>query len=758
MKRILVTIVAVACYAMSGGAQSGLPKTKMSPWLQQQYVQEQQAVKKNGGPRHVQGRTVRKYMLTLVKSTDEATAVRRQDGVVMQDFGEGICAAFLPIDRLGELSHDPNILRLEANAPAQLLNDTCAQILKADKAWKPSSPLPQAYTGKGVVAAVMDIGFDFTHPAFRHDNGTSRIKWFWDPMAPDATTDMLGMVYSSPNEVLAARHSMNADKDNHGTHVLGSMAGDGLDGHYAGMAPEADIMGAYIPLGSVTQQFLDRVNDYMRSHLADYPGIDDLLIDVEFTDVFELIELYNIFKAADAIGEPCVVNWSFGSGVSFLYDGTLYEEVFNRLVGPGHIVVTSAGNSGYNKSYLKKEAGVKMDQDVYYITGIDGFAMYMRTEPDEPPFTFGLTFDGIADTLFVNTADIAALQGDTLFVQSPELEIQFVASPGAYNKTVYQTIIYPTESYASTIMNGERMTTHGKVIVDKQAQVELLGLVNSKVTVRFSTESLTNSRGCQIGTIGAPAHMERIITVGAMHQRNELTNIQGQRTSYKYIGSDEGHLASFSSCGPTIDGRIKPDVVAPGHNIISCLNSFYLKDHNQEATAQEVLPLTAYASNAFGEYYAMWAMSGTSMSSPVTAGVVALWLQADPTLTPEDIKAIIQRTSHQPEPEFSGTDKNIYYGWGEIDAYAGLLDILGIEAALPELPRYQPAGVSFRLSGNTLYIDGADDGTPVTIYDLSGRPVFRAVTDGSAIRLPALPAAVYAVQLGQAGSTLIRIN
>ena len=119
---------------------------------------------------------------------------------------------------------------------------------------------------------------------------------------------------------------------------------------------------------------------------------------------------------------------------------------------------------------------------------------------------------------------------------------------------------------------------------------------------------------------------------------------------------------------------------------------------------------------------------------------------------------LIQRTSHQPEPDFSGTDKNIYYGWGEIDAYAGLLDILGIEAALPELPRYQPAGVSFRLSGSTLYIDGADDGTPVTIYDLRGRPVFRAVTDGIAIRLPALPAAVYAVQLGQAGSTLIRIN
>ena len=102
-------------------------------------------------------------------------------------------------EKLGELDKSPSILCMEANAPSELTNDTSAVILGVDKVWNQehSSALPQAFTGKGVVAGVMDIGFDFTHPAFRNSDGTSRIKWFWDPMAPDATDDGLGMVYST---------------------------------------------------------------------------------------------------------------------------------------------------------------------------------------------------------------------------------------------------------------------------------------------------------------------------------------------------------------------------------------------------------------------------------------------------------------------------------------------------------------------------------------------------------------------------------
>ena len=761
MKKLLSTIL-VALFTLSITAQVWNTDTKMSPWLHVKYSQEMQEVKKNGGPKRVQGRIVRNYILALVKNTDDAAAVREAGGVVLQDFGNAVCAAFLPVDKLGELDNSPSILRMEANALSELTNDTSAVILGVDKVWNQelSSALPQAFTGKGVVAGVMDVGFDFTHPAFRNSDGTSRIKWFWDPMAPDATDDGLGMVYTTPAEVLAARYCTNGDSEDHGCHVMGSMTGCGLNGRYVGMAPEADIMGAYIPLGRYTESYLERIREYILSHRADYTFISDEIINVDLSSVLELVELYNIFKAADAAGEPCVVNWSFGAGANFFIDTTLYEEVFNQLVGPGHIVVASAGNNGHQKNYLKKEAGTALDQDVYYSATTGNLYLLVRTDPEEPTFTLGLTFDGVDDTISVSTDRILAAKAmeEKMIINTPEMQVTFEAERGGYDKLVYTALVAPTDSFMNVIRKDETtLTMHGKVLVDAPAQVELMGFVTNTGSVKFSPENILNSRGCQIGTVGTPACLERVITVGAMHQRTSFTNILNKSSTYLAIGSEEGHLAAFSSCGPTLDGRIKPDVVAPGHNILSCLNSFYRKNHDDEATAQEVVPNTAYVAKAFGKTYAMWAMSGTSMSSPITAGVVALWLQANPNLTPEDIKGIIERTSHQPEPEFSGTDKNVYYGWGEIDAYAGLLDILGL-TGIREISKHQPAGLKFRLEGRTLHIDGIDSSETVTVFDLSGRPVLRTETSSDGIlSLPGLSAGVYAVQVGHRGSTLIRL-
>ena len=761
MKKMMMTLAAVLCCVITFGAQIPQTKTKMSPWLQGKYLGHQQTLKQNGGPRRVNGQVVRKYVLALVKSTDQGEAIRQQYGVVMQDFGNGICAAFLPVDKLGELDQNPNILRMEANQPSQLLNDTSAVILGVDKlrSEQTAAPLPQAFTGKGVVAAVMDVGFDFTHPAFRNDDGTSRIKWFWDPMAPDANNETLGITYTSPNEVLAARFCTNADVDSHGTHVMGSMAGRGLNGHYVGMAPESDIMGAYIPLGAFTEDYMERLAEYVKKHLKEYPFLEEQLVEVNVSNVLELIELYRIFEAADAIGQPCVVNWSFGLSPSFTADFTLHDEVFNRLVGPGHIVVIAAGNTGHNKNFLRKNPGEPFDQPVFYSASVPFFDLFMRTEYDEPPFTFGLTFDGIADTLFVNTALIqeVSLKGDTLTYFSPALMAKFMAYPGANDKLVYETEIMLSDGFAKIVLNNKTFSLKGSMVADASAKMELLGLMTAKTSIKFSPEDILNSRGCQQGTLGAPAHMKRAITVGAMHQRTTFTNVLGQPSTFKVIGSEEGHLAAFSSCGPTLDGSIKPDVVAPGHNILSALNSFYRVKNNVDSTKAAVIPQAAYMTKAYGGNYGMWVMSGTSMATPITSGVIALWLQAKPDLTPEDILGVIERTSHQPEPDFSGTEKNVYYGYGEIDAYAGLLDILGIPTTIPTLSRHQPAGITFSLSGRTLFIDGASDGMTVTIYDLQGRPVLKSAVSSGSVQLPGLSSGVYAVQLVGAGSTLIRL-
>ena len=774
MKKIILTFAAVLCYAMLASAQGTIVKTKMSPWLQSQYKSEQAAVKKNGGPLRVNGRTVRKYILTLVQSTDGDKAIREQGGVMWQDFGDGICAAFLPVANLGELCKAPGILRMEANPAPKLMNDTSAVILGVDKAWDFENTLnsqhstlnasiPAAFTGKGVIAAVMDCGFDFTHPAFRNEDGTSRIQWFWDPMTEESDPNEIGRIYDTPEKVLEAQHTWDAELACHGSHVLGSMAGSGLNGRYVGMAPEADIMGALYPI-EMGMQYQERMVEYIEAHRDEMADIKSDLIQIEPDGILELVILHRIFQEATAAGKPCVVNWSFGQPADLMSDYSLYETVFNKMVGPGRIVVNAAGNDGDKCFYLKKEVNEPLDHPAYLYYNRE-YRLGVRTVDPAEPFVIGVTFDHVEDTLYVDTRNVTEEYSE----EKPYTRMIEFVDPEITDKEMYDTIQIWRQDFAygrtgfiikikrdSNEKEWETIVAH--LIVKDPVELDFMEApFGGSILFKPEAKDEEKSRGCEMGTIGYPAGLERNICVGAMHHRDRFKNIAGKDTTFFNYGSQEGQLAAFSSCGPIINGRVKPDVVAPGHNIISALNSF-ITEENAKRDGVDIPTLSAYKANVFDKEYRMLSMSGTSMACPIAAGVIALWLQAKPDLTPEDIMGVIERTSHQPEPEFSGTDKNIYYGWGEIDAYAGLLDILGIGTSIPELSKHQPAGVKFRLQGRTLLIDGAEEGTPIRIYTTDGKLVASTPLAGGSISLPAdSPAGVYAVQVGKLGSTLIRL-
>ena len=769
MKKLIMFAAIIGC-AITMWAQSPIKKSKMSPWLLNQYQQQQAAVKQNGGPLRVKGRPVRNYILTLVESTDEAAAVLAKGGVVFHDFGDGICAAFLPTDSLGALADCPSILCLEANAPAQAMNDTSAVITGVTKLWdfentltsdlKPqTSSLPQAFTGKGVYAGVMDVGFDFTHPAFRNADGSSRIQWFWDPLAKNSDPNAYGTVYDTPEKVLAAQCSVDAVFNKpHGTHVMGSMAGNGLNGRYVGMAPEADIIGAHMLLSPEnTSENLAPLVNYIKKHIEEYPGMEDVTVQTDLSAALELVELHELFKAADAAGKPCVVNWSFGMSPSFDDDFSLYETVLNKMLGPGHILLISSGNWGHRKTYLHKEAGEPLRQDLYFecdsTKALYLYSMQIRKTGGED-FKMTVNIEGTQKPFVVDTHEIVFTErnGMKLYtIDHADFHFALEQKDYAHGYSGYRVLFSPDPDL---IPNPKKM--RGTILIDTPVELEFQSPNLTECFLYFNAEDYTNSRGCNLGTIGYPASLERAITVGAMHHRSSFTNILGEPACYKKMGSKEGQLVAFSSCGPGANGLTKPDVVAPGHNIISALSSFYLKDGDAEKTKIHEDTLTAYKAIVFGKEYGMWAMSGTSMAGPIASGIVALWLQAKPDLTPEDILGVIARTSHQPEPEFSGYEKNNYYGYGEIDAYAGLLDILQL-TDIPELSHHQPAGLTFRVEGRTLYIDGLDGEAPVTLFDLSGRPVLETVTSGT-LQLPNLAAGVYAVQLSSLGSTLIRLS
>ena len=97
-----------------------------------------------------------------------------------------------------------------------------------------------------------------------------------------------------------------------------------------------------------------------------------------------------------------------------------------------------------------------------------------------------------------------------------------------------------------------------------------------------------------------------------------------------------GFKADFSSIGPTIDERMKPDISAPGVSVASSVSSFTDRSY--------VLLLNA---SFEGKNYPFSRFSGTSMSSPVVAGVVALMLQANPRLDFSEVKEILKITARQ---------------------------------------------------------------------------------------------------------------
>jgi serine protease AprX len=131
----------------------------------------------------------------------------------------------------------------------------------------------------------------------------------------------------------------------------------------------------------------------------------------------------------------------------------------------------------------------------------------------------------------------------------------------------------------------------------------------------------------QYGAIGSPGNAPWVITVGA-----SSSNGTARR--------QDDTMASFSSRGPTrFDYAAKPDLVAPGYGIISLtdpLSSFY--------TSKTEFLLLGKVSPGYTPYLAL---SGTSMATPVVAGTVALMLQANPNLTPNLVKAILQFTSQE---------------------------------------------------------------------------------------------------------------
>jgi serine protease AprX len=192
------------------------------------------------------------------------------------------------------------------------------------------------------------------------------------------------------------------------------------------------------------------------------------------------------------------------------------------------------------------------------------------------------------------------------------------------------------------------------------------------VVVAAGNDGRDNSFGNQgYGTINAPGNDPYVITVGAM------------KTMATYTRTDD-LIASYSSKGPTlVDSIVKPDLVAPGNLVVSLMASTsatlatQYPSNNMPLSYYQYLGLSLPANTFFK-------LSGTSMATPVVSGAAAILLQANPAMTPDQVKARLMLTAYKTFPTSSvATDPTTgltYLSYYDIFTVgAGYLDI---EAAL----------------------------------------------------------------------------
>lgn len=171
---------------------------------------------------------------------------------------------------------------------------------------------------------------------------------------------------------------------------------------------------------------------------------------------------------------------------------------------------------------------------------------------------------------------------------------------------------------------------------------------------------------CSMGELGGTGN--RIISVGAYTTRDHRFNY-GIYYPSKFGEADD--IASFSSHGPTVDGRLKPDIAAPGAYIISSFSSYFTGTKYRES------PIIWN-----DKKYELGYNAGTSMASPLVAGVLATWLQARPDMTPEEVRAILSRTGRA--DKFAQDLPNQIWGYGKIDALSGIKEVLSMPAGIDE--------------------------------------------------------------------------
>lgn len=640
-----------------------------------------------------------RLLTAFVRIDGNAAEVLRQYGCKELARVGDISIAAIPLSKLGALSCGRQVKRIETGRRCSIQMDTTRLVVNAEKVYT-GEGLSQSYTGRGVVVGVQDIGFDLTHPNFYSaDMSQYRIKALWDQLSRDTigSTLYVGRDYVGRDALLKLRHPIDGETQTHGTHTAGIAAGSGAEGNgvvspYRGMACDADLV--------------------LVDNAADNASLIDPKDYYKFTYATDALGFKYIFDYAERMHQPCVINFSEGSSQDFHGYDQLYYELLAKLIGPGRIIVSSAGNDGARNSYIHKNIG--KERAGAFIMGNE--KRFSCTAKSKQTFTFRVSvYDNVASPQIVDISTVNvcnaqdSLLTDSLLVGGKKYIWRVLAYPNSYDarETAYDFQI----SSPSKLGDSPQVSLQ---VMGRDADIELYRM--SGYMFPHSLDPVLDAGDCRY-TIFSPSSSPDVICVGSTSYRTQFVNYLGEKKVYD--SGQKGIRSSFSAMGPTLDGRIKPDVMAPGQNIISSYSTFFINNpKNVNASVKSDVRHFEYN----GRTYAWNANAGTSMSAPVVTGAIALWLQADPTLTPADCLEIFAKTCSHYDTSLSYP--NNLYGYGQIDVAAGLREVLRRKAL--GINTIGQKKVSERYDNRIYLLDGRYVGTsdanlPKGIYIRNGK-------------------------------------
>ncbi|MFN6036906.1 MAG: S8 family serine peptidase, partial [Bacteroidota bacterium] len=597
-------------------------------------------------------------------------------------YGNIACISATPTQIIN-LALNSFVTRIELieNKKLKFLNDTMRVRNNITPVQLGASPLTQPYLGDSVIMGMIDSGHDFNHPDFKDTaTGKSRILKIWDQSFPVSSNTPGAFGYGQEWDSTAFNSNNCPHTDityyGHGTHTAGIAGGNGgYSGQCVGVAPKSE--------------FISVALDFYSSG----PTISDAV--------------HYIFSNASALGKPCVINASVGDYYGSHDGKDLQSQIIDAMLQtPGRLLVGAAGNSGSYKYHVGYNAGI--DTNFTFISSASN-TLNFQLYSDVTQFQNLQYRIGVNSQNFVKRGDagfknfnfaLGSVKLDTVYNGGNRLGIvQTVADTGFGLYTLDVTIFSDSSNYKWRIdaTGSGRFDSWNFDYVN--AGLPSITNYPEMVYYKHPDSLMTVVSGFQC--------LDNVVTVGNYINMTSWYDVNNNLQTIPYT---TGQISSMSSQGPTRDGRLKPDITASGDQIFSSgvisLMPTYIVN-NPSNVSQDSLHVMG---------------GGTSSSSPVVAGLGALFLEMQPNANPWLFRQAITQCAKQ--DNFTGNSlPNTVWGYGKLDGFSAMTC-----SALWSYEKFNQN--QFRIYPNpfkdalTIDFDKQNISGLIEIYDVLSRKVF----------------------------------